>query len=36
MTIDGNGRVNLPNLPTSATGLTTGDLWNDGGTLKIA
>jgi len=30
------GQINLPNLPTSATGLTTGDLWNDGGTLKIA
>ena len=28
--------VNIPNLPTSATGLVTGDLWNDGGTLKIA
>ena len=28
--------VNMPNLPTSATGLVTGDLWNDGGTLKIA
>jgi len=30
------GQINLPNLPTSATGLTAGDLWNDGGTLKIA
>ena len=29
-------RINFANLPTSATGLTTGDLWNDGGTLKIA
>ena len=31
-----NAKVSMPNLPTSATGLTTGDLWNDGGTLKIA
>jgi hypothetical protein len=29
-------RVNIQNLPTSATGLASGDLWNDGGTLKIA
>jgi len=29
-------RVNFANLPTSVTGLTTGDLWNDGGTVKIA
>ena len=29
-------RANFANLPTSATGLTTGDLWNDGGALKIA
>jgi hypothetical protein len=29
-------RVNISNLPTSATGLASGDLWNDGGTLKIA
>ncbi len=28
--------INMPNLPTSATGLSSGDLWNDGGTLKIA
>ena len=31
-----NAKVSMPNLPTSATGLATGDLWNDGGTLKIA
>ena len=31
-----NAKVSMPNLPTSATGLVTGDLWNDGGTLKIA
>lgn len=30
------GTLNLSNLPTSATGLDPGDLWNDGGTLKIA
>ena len=29
-------RVNIQNLPTSSSGLSTGDLWNDGGTLKIA
>jgi len=28
-------KMNLGNLPTSATGLTTGDLWNDAGTIKI-
>lgn len=31
-----SGRVSLPNLPTSASGLSSGDLWNDNGTLKIA
>jgi len=31
-----NANVNMPNLPTSATGLSSGDIWNDGGTLKIA
>jgi hypothetical protein len=29
------GRVRFENLPTSATGLSSGDIWNDGGTLKI-
>ena len=29
-------RVNIQNLPTSATGLASGDLWNSGGTLKVA
>lgn len=29
-------RVSMPNLPTSSAGLAAGDLWNDGGTLKIA
>lgn len=28
--------VNVANLPTSATGLATGDLWNNGGVLNIA
>ena len=30
-----NENVNMANLPTSATGLSSGDIWNDGGTLKI-
>ena len=30
-----NGTINLPTLPTSATGLAAGDIWNDSGTLKI-
>jgi len=27
--------VNMADLPTSATGLVAGDLWNNGGTLRI-
>lgn len=27
--------LNISNLPTSATGLRSGDIWNDGGTLKV-
>lgn len=27
--------LNLSNLPTSAAGLSSGDVWNDSGTLKI-
>jgi len=27
--------LNISNLPTSATGLRVGDVWVDGGTLKI-
>ena len=27
--------INLSSLPTSATGLIAGDVWNDSGTLKI-
>lgn len=30
-----NGSLNLPLLPTSASGLVSGDIWNDAGTLKI-
>jgi len=29
-------RLNLSSLPTSAAGLSAGDIWNDSGTLKIA
>jgi hypothetical protein len=35
MTIKSNGRINMSSLPTSSTGLSTGDLWNDAGTIKI-
>ena len=35
MKIHNNGKINMGFLPTSATGLSTGDLWNDSGTLKI-
>lgn len=27
--------INISNLPTSATGLRVGDLWNDTGTVKV-
>ena len=27
--------INFPNLPTSSSGLSAGDIWNDSGTLKI-
>jgi hypothetical protein len=30
-----NGRINASSLPTSSVGLSSGDIWNDGGTLKI-
>ena len=29
------GKINAASLPTSASGLSAGDIWNDGGTLKI-
>jgi hypothetical protein len=35
MWIKTNGTINLPSLPTSASGLSAGDIWNDSGTLKI-
>lgn len=28
-------KLNIANIPTSATGLASGDVWNDAGTLKI-
>ena len=34
MTVKSN-TINMPNLPTSATGLSSGDIYNDSGTLKI-
>ena len=30
-----NKSINLKNLPTSASGLVAGDLWNDTNTIKI-
>lgn len=30
-----SGRVRFEGLPTSSAGLSAGDIWNDGGTLKI-
>ena len=30
-----NGRVNFSNLPTNAAGLSSGDLWDDGGIVRI-
>lgn len=35
MTIKPSGVINLPSLPTSSAGLSSGDLWNDAGTVKI-
>ena len=29
-------KITLTQLPTSATGLETGSLWNDSGTVKVA
>jgi hypothetical protein len=31
----GVSRLNVKDLPTSATGLATGDVWNNGGVLNI-
>lgn len=33
--IDGNGNVVIGSIPTSATGLASGTIWSDSGTLKI-
>lgn len=30
-----NAKLNLSNVPTSSSGLSSGDIWNDAGTLKI-
>ena len=35
LVIDGNQHVILSNVPTSSTGLATGTIYSDGGTLKI-
>jgi hypothetical protein len=35
MILKASGVLNLSSVPTSATGLSAGDIWNDGGTLKI-
>lgn len=35
MRIRSNGVVNMSAMPTSASGLSAGDLWNDSGTVKI-
>ena len=33
--VKANGTLNAASLPTSSAGLSAGDIWNDGGTLKI-
>jgi hypothetical protein len=35
MRIKSNGVINMSAIPTSPLGLSAGDIWNDGGTLKI-
>jgi len=35
MILKASGVLNLSSVPTSATGLSSGDIWNDGGILKI-
>jgi hypothetical protein len=35
MTIKSNGRINMSSLPTSPTGLSSGDLWNNLGMINI-
>jgi len=34
-TLKANGRINMSSLPTSATGLSAGDLWNNSGVINI-
>lgn len=36
VTVKATGVVNIANLPTSASGLSTGDLWNNSGVLNVA
>ena len=33
--LKGDGNINMPNLPTSSAGLSSGDLWNDSGVLSV-
>ncbi len=33
--VTATGTINFANLPTSSSGLNAGDLWNDGGTVKV-
>jgi hypothetical protein len=35
MRIKADGKINISGIPTSASGLASGDIWSDGGTLKI-
>ena len=35
-TVAGGSKLRVVDLPTSSAGLSTGDIWNDGGTLKVA
>jgi len=35
MTLNDDGVLNIPLMPTSAVGLSAGDLWSDSGTIKI-
>jgi len=35
-TTSGGSKLRISGLPTSSAGLSAGDVWNDGGTLKIA
>jgi hypothetical protein len=35
-TTSGSSKLRIVGLPTSSSGLSSGDVWNDGGTLKIA